>query len=83
MANLKDSLNDKRTVTLNAADLHVLGQLNAYLQQELDLLQNRMAGMLLNYFAVEKFGMDPGKDYQFEYHPDREYDNLTITVKEQ
>lgn len=82
MANLKDTSNGtSKTVTMDLGDITFLGQMHAYMQQELDQLMERMAGMFLNYLAVSKFDMDSSKDYHFEYHPDREYDNLTITEK--
>ena len=82
MANLKGTDNNiSKTGTMDLADITYLGQMHAYMQQELDTLMERMAGMFLNHVAVTKFDMNPNKDYHFEYHPDREYDNLTITEK--
>lgn len=82
MANLKDSQNTTgKTVTLSAAQIQFLSNMHAYMQQQLDILMEQMAGMYLNHLSVSEFKMDPNKNYHFEFHPDREYDNLTITEK--
>lgn len=80
MRNLKDSLNKpSKTVTLSPEDKAYLQYLNQVLQTELDMLQQRMAARFLNHVSVEKFGFEGGTDLRFNYDPDKDVDNLTIT----
>lgn len=80
MSGLKDSLNKKsKTVTISADDKAVLVYMHQFLQTELDMLQQRMAARFLNYLATEKFGFDGNADLRFNYDPEKEVDNLTIT----
>lgn len=80
MTNLKDSLNKpSQTVTLSAEDKAYLLYINQVLQTELDMLQQRIAARFLNHVAVEKFGFEGGTDLRFNYDPDKDVDNLTIT----
>jgi hypothetical protein len=82
MNSLKDSLNSKtETVTLSAEEINYLSHMNQYMQAKLDEMQEHFAGLYLNYLAVNKFNMDPRKNFHFEYHPERESNNLTITEK--
>lgn len=82
MNNLRDSIKDhKKTVTLSGEQITFIMNINRYMQQQLDMLQERLAAECLRYMAVNDFGMDPNKDFNFEFHPERESDNLTITEK--
>lgn len=77
---LKDNLNkNSKTVTVNAEDKSVLEYMNKLLQVELDMVQQRMAARFLNYLAVTKFGFEASNDLRFNYDPEKEVDNLTIT----
>ena len=82
MDSLKDSLRDSsKTVTLTSSQLNFLSNVHNYVQSQLDILQERLAGAYLNQLAVDEFGMDPKKDFIFDFHPEKEHDNLTITEK--
>lgn len=82
MDNLRDSIRDhKKTVTLSAEQINFVMNINRYMQQQLDILQERLAAEVLRYLAVNDFEMDPKKDFNFEFHPERESDNLVITEK--
>lgn len=82
MDSLKDSLNDnQKTVTLTPQQVQFLGHINHYLQNTLTQLQEHFAGQYLSYLAATEFGLDANKNFHFEYHPEREYDNLVITEK--
>lgn len=80
MANLKDSLSDSsKTVTLSEEDKAFLGHVNQFIQFKLDEIQQHIAGAILSRWAVEKFGMDANKDFQFSFDPEKKIDNLVIT----
>lgn len=80
MSSLKDSLNkSSKTVTISAEDKAYLVYINQVMQTELDMLQQRMAARFLNHLAVTQFGFDGGLDLRFNYDPDKDTDNLTIT----
>lgn len=82
MSNLKDSLNTapvSKTVTLSADDVLYLTHINQYAQVELTKMQEYFAGQFLAYLSIHKFEMDPTKNYTFNFHPEKESDNLTIT----
>jgi hypothetical protein len=82
MSNLKDSLSSNtKTVTLSAEEVNYLTHINQYMQAKLDEIQEHLAGAYLNHLAVSKYGMDAKKDFVFEYHPEKEHGNLTITEK--
>ena len=53
--------------------------MHVYVQSQLDILQERVAVAYLNQLAIDEFGMDPKKDFKFDYHPEKEFDNLNIT----
>jgi hypothetical protein len=85
---LKDSLNDNQpqggvagpsqTFTLSKEDVQFLAHINAYLQAQLDAIQQHMAASYLNRIAADKFGYAPGKDLRFNFDPTKDTDNLTI-----
>lgn len=80
MDNLKDSLRDhNKTVTLNVHQIDYLNRIQKRTQAVLDQLMEMQAAEFLHYLAVHEFGMDPKKDFHFDYHPEKEFDNLTIT----
>lgn len=82
MDSLKDSLRDhKKTVTMSSAQVNFLTRINQRTQVMLDHLQEMQAAEFLHFLAVSEFGMDPNKDFNFEYHPELESDNLIITEK--
>lgn len=82
MDSLKDSLADhKKTVTMSATQINFLTRLQKRSQLALDQLMEILASEYLHYLAISEFGMDPGRDFGFEYHPEKEYDNLVITEK--
>lgn len=85
---LKDSLNEDnqggvkgeaKTYTLDPQDIQFLSHLNAYLQSQLDAIQQHVAATFLNHAATTRFGYAPGKDLRFNFDPSKEKDNLTIT----
>lgn len=82
MNSLKDSLADgSKTVTMSAAQINFLERLRKRAQASLDMLMESVASEYLHSLAIDSFGMDPGKDFQFEYHPEKEFDNLTISER--
>ena len=82
MNNLKDSLNENRkTVTLSASQIDFLNRVHQMMQLTLEQLKERVAAEYLHQLAVDQFGMDASKDFNFEFHPEREFDNLIITEK--
>lgn len=77
---LKDSIGSStRTVTMSNEQIAYLQNMRAHFQQELDRIMEYQAAQFLRYIAVESFGADPNKDIRFQYHPERETDNLIIT----
>lgn len=82
MDSLKDSLRDNsKTVTMNARQIMFLDRLQKRAQAAVDQLMETVAAEYLSLLAVTDFGMSANKDFHFEYHPEREVDNLTITEK--
>ena len=80
MSSLKDSLNsDTQVFTLTEADKQFLAHVHAYIQQELDVLQQHFAASFLNHIATTRFGYSGGMDLRFNYDPEKALDNLTIT----
>lgn len=82
MANLKDSLGgNSKTVTLSVSQIDFLMRINKHLQIMLSDLQEKMASEYLHDLAIREFGMDNTKDFSFDFHPEKEFDNLTIREK--
>lgn len=82
MESLKDSLsNHSKTVTLTAPQIDFLMRMNAMFQQALNEVQEKIAAEYLRQLAVDNFKMSPSKDFHFDFHPEREFDNLVITEK--
>lgn len=84
MSNLKDSLSDNptsKTVTLSIDEVAYITHLQQYMQAKLTEIQEHLAGHYLSYLAVNKFELDPTKEFLFEYHPELESDNLIITER--
>jgi hypothetical protein len=82
MDNLKDSLRDhKKTVTLTASQIDFLNRVHKWAQLTFEQLKEKIASEYLHELAIHEFGMDPNKDFHFDFHPEKEYDNLTITER--
>lgn len=82
MDSLRDSLqNHQKTVTLSGAQVDFLMRVNARAQEMLNQFQEAVASEYLHQLAVTQFGMNPNKDFHFEFHPEKEADNLTITER--
>lgn len=82
MESLRDSLDKhQKTVTMTSSQIDFLMRLNARAQKMFDDFKEMIAGEYLHQLAVDEFGMDPTKDFSFQFHPELEADNFTIIEK--
>jgi hypothetical protein len=80
MGKIKDGIGQKQTVTLQQSEIDFLRRINAKFQQHLDVIMQEAAADFLRYIAVNRFEYSPDQELLFDFKPDKEEDNLEITV---
>lgn len=80
MGTLKDSLNlnESETVTLSRAEIQFLQQTAAFMQQELDRLQQAIATEYLKKIAVDRYGYNLNDKLEFKLDMKQYANNLEI-----